>query len=304
MYAGDSRLNYYYRLKGASDQWVRADRPYFASYASLSPGTYVFEVKCINADGIPSVHTTSLNINIAKPYWQTWWFIALIIVVAFIPVYIIYSLRLKRFEAVQKIREKVARDLHDDVGSTLTSINILSEFSKSKVDAESEVKNYLDRISNTSSQMMDAMDDIVWNIKPSNDTMEKIEARMREYAAAVFEPKDIAYRFVDNDKVKNISLNMDVRRSLFLIFKETLNNIAKYANANLVTIEFELKNNQLMMRITDDGIGFDETQVVYGNGIENMQKRAKGFKGSYEIKSYPGKGTHVLLVIPLIKYYT
>ena len=302
---GANTLSYYYRLLGASDQWIHAIKPYAASYASLAPGDYTFEVKCINENGIESKHIASLKINIQKAYWQTWWFIGLIIIAAFIPVYIIYKLRLKRVEEVQKIREKVARDLHDDVGSTLTSINILSEISKDKVSKDnSEVKDYLSRISNTSSQMMDAMDDIVWNIKPANDTMIKIAARMREYAAAVFEPKDIAYRFVNEEKVKTVSLNMDVRRSLFLIFKETLNNISKYANANLVTIEFELKNNQLSLIIIDDGAGFDEKTIVYGNGIENMQKRAKSFKGSYIIKSYPGKGTHVSLTIPLSKYYT
>lgn len=302
---GANTLSYYYRLRGASDQWIHAVKPYAASYASLAPGDYTFEVKCMNENGIESKHITSLKINIQKAYWQTWWFIGLIVIAAFIPVYIIYKLRLRRFEEVQKIREKVARDLHDDVGSTLTSINILSEISKDKVSKDnSEVKDYLSRISNTSSQMMDAMDDIVWNIKPANDTMIKIAARMREYAAAVFEPKDIAYRFVNEEKVKTVSLNMDVRRSLFLIFKETLNNISKYANANLVTIEFELKNNQLCLVIIDDGTGFDEKTIVYGNGIENMQKRAKSFKGNYIIKSYPGKGTHVSLAIPLSKYYT
>ena len=152
--------------------------------------------------------------------------------------------------------------------------------------------------------MMEAMDDIVWNIKPANDTMDKIEARMREYAANIFELRDIGYKFTDDTKVKSISLNMDVRRSLFLIFKETLNNIAKYAKANLVTIEISVKNNELLLAITDDGIGFEAKDTVYGDGIENMQKRAKSFKGSYTVKSYPGKGTHVLLVIPLAKNHT
>ncbi len=304
-YGTGNTLDYYYRLKGASDIWVRAEKPYNPSYASLAPGNYIFQVKCLNEDGVQSAHITSLNINISKPYWQTWWFISLMVIVAFIPLYIIYKLRINRIRAVQRIREKVARDLHDDVGSTLTSINILSEMSRNKIETNTpEVKNYLDKITDNSSQMMDAMDDIVWNIKPANDTMDKIEARMREYAANIFEPRNISYKFTDGAGVKSISLNMDVRRSMLLIFKETLNNIAKYAKANLVSIEFSFKNNELLLTITDDGIGFESTNIVYGNGIENMQKRAQSFKGSYTVKSYPGKGTHVLLVIPLNKKYT
>ena len=127
-------LDYYYRLKGSSDIWVRADKAYSASYASLAPGDYIFEVKCLNEEGIQSPHITTLHINIAKPYWQTWWFIGLMLIIAFIPLYIIYRLRINRIKAVQRIREKVARDLHDDVGSTLTSINILSEMSRNKID--------------------------------------------------------------------------------------------------------------------------------------------------------------------------
>jgi signal transduction histidine kinase len=227
----------------------------------------------------------------------------MLVLAAFVvPLYFIYRLRIKRYEAIQKLREKVARDLHDDVGSTLTSINILSEMSIQKVNGNShEISDYLHRISNNSSQMMDAMDDIVWNIKPANDTMVKIIARMREYAATIFEPKEILYRFANEELVKNISLNMDVRRSLLLIFKEALNNIVKYAGAKMVSIEFKLVKDNLYLTIRDDGKGFDINTVKYGNGIENMTKRASNFNGDLEIESKENVGTKVIITIPVSK---
>lgn len=218
-----------------------------------------------------------------------------------IPLFVIYRLRIKRYEAVQKLREKVARDLHDDVGSTLTSINILSEMSIQKLNENDEVKDYLTRISSNSSLMMDAMDDIVWNIKPANDTMTRIIARMREYAATIFEPKEIRYKFINEELVKNISLNMDVRRSLLLIFKEALNNIVKYAAATFVTIEFKIEDGNLKMSIRDDGKGFDREKIKYGNGIENMMKRAAHFDGRLEVESLENIGTKVVIHVPLNK---
>jgi signal transduction histidine kinase len=289
-------------LRGAGNQWVSAGNAYSASFASLSPGSYTFVVRSVDTSGQLSPHETILPVFIARPFWQTWWFFTLVVGAFIAPLYFIYRLRIKRYEAVQKVREKVARDLHDDVGSTLTSINILSEMSIQKINGnDSEIGDYLKRISNNSSQMMDAMDDIVWNIKPSNDTMVKIIARMREYAATIFEPKEIIYRFVNEEMVKNISLNMDVRRSLLLIFKEALNNIVKYAGARMVSIEFKLIKDNLYLTIRDDGKGFDRRIVKYGNGIENMTKRAANFNGGLEIESMENVGTKVIITIPVQK---
>jgi ligand-binding sensor domain-containing protein/two-component sensor histidine kinase len=302
-YGDNNKLRYYYKLEGSADsQWVLAGDSYSASFASLSPGSYTFKVGSMNSSGQVSPHETILRIYISKPFWQTWWFFIIVLGAFIAPLFYIYKQRIKRYEAVQKLREKVARDLHDDVGSTLTSINILSEMSIQKINGDDpEISDYLRRISNNSSQMMDAMDDIVWNIKPANDTMIKIIARMREYAATIFEPKEILYRFVNEELVKNISLNMDVRRSLLLIFKEALNNIVKYADARMVSIEFKLVRDMLYLTIRDDGKGFDSRSVKYGNGIENMMKRASNFNGTLQIESMENVGTKVIINIPVQK---
>jgi len=299
-YTQRSKLNYYYKLVGIAEDWVKAENSLTASYVSLMPGHYTFMVKCDSPDGLGSLHTTALDIYIKPAFWQTWCFIVLLIILAALPVYVIYKLRINRLLAVQKLREKVARDLHDDMGSTLTSINILSDIANVKLTGDNQlVKDYLIRISTNSNQMMDAMDDIVWSINPANDTMPRIVARMREYAATVLEPRDIDYTVTNVDRLKNIKLDMDVRRNLFLIYKETLNNLVKYSQATQVQIEFEVNQSMLQLTIKDNGIGFDQETVTLGNGLVNMRKRANGMKGSFNITSQKNMGTVVILQIPI-----
>ncbi|OOQ59542.1 sensor histidine kinase [Mucilaginibacter pedocola] len=294
------KLRYYYMLDGAGKEWIRAENTLTASYAALSPGHYTFSVKCVSPDGVSSAHITSFSFYIKPAFWQTWWFVVLICILAAIPVYIIYRLRINRLLAVQRLREKVARDLHDDMGSTLTSINILSEMANVKLPAEnSTVKDYLSRISTNSNQMMDAMDDIVWSINPANDTMPKIVARMREYAATVLEPRDIDYTVLNDDKLTAVKLDMDVKRSLFLIFKEALNNLVKYSGATHVKIEFVVSQSGMQLTITDNGIGFDQATASSGNGLSNMRNRAQAMGGNFEISSQPGSGTRLRLKIPI-----
>lgn len=299
-YSQRNKLNYYYMLSGASKDWVKAERSLTASYASLGPGHYTFMVKCSSPDGLSSKSITSLSIDIKPAFWQTWWFITLIVILAAVPVYVIYKLRINRLLAVQKLREKVARDLHDDMGSTLTSISILSEIANVKLTGDNKlVKDYLGRISTNSHQMMDAMDDIVWSINPANDTMRRIIARMREYAATVLEPRDIDYTVINDDKLKNIKFDMDVRRNLFLIFKEALNNLVKYSQATSVRIEFMIDRSALQLTIKDNGVGFDKDTVVYGNGLSNMKKRAAAMRGTFTITSQKNEGATVTLRIPI-----
>jgi len=297
-YTQSNKLRYYYKLGGASKDWVRAENVLSANFASLSPGVYTFMVKAQNSNGVFSPEITSLTINIAPAFWQTWWFLMLILLISAIPFYIIYRLRIRRLLEVQMIREKVARDLHDDVGSTLTSINILSEMASLKLDEnQSTAKDYLSRISANSSQMMESMDDIVWSIKPDNDNLIRIAARMREYTASVLEPQNIDYSFQSGEITRNIKFTMDDRRHFFLIFKEALNNISKYAAAGFVDISLNLTHTSVVLRIKDNGQGFDVNNANSGNGLTNMARRAELLKGNLKITSAAGQGTEIRLEI-------
>ncbi len=299
-YEQSNKLKYYYKLEGASKNWVRVENGQSANFASLAPGDYTFMVRAQNSDGIFFTDITALPIRITPAFWQTWWFLALVVIIALIPFYVIYRLRIRRLMEVQSIREKVARDLHDDVGSTLTSINILSEMARAKLgETEDTARDYLARISTNSSEMMESMDDIVWSIKPDNDNLLKIAARMREYTAVVLEPQHIDYTFNSREVVRNIRFDMEERRHIFLIFKEALNNILKYAQASRVDISLTHTASHVLLEIRDNGRGFDPLSESNGNGLSNMSRRAQLLKGSLYIKSAPGEGTMIRLELKI-----
>lgn len=250
--------------------------------------------------GLESANITKLYIDISPHFYQTRWFLTLIILSAIGLTYLFYRLRLNRLLAVERIRNKVARDLHDDVGSTLSTINILSSMAKTKLLTDPvKTSEYISKITHNSQHMMESMDDIVWSIKPDNDNMQRIVARMREYASSILEPKDIEIEFRIDEKIEELKLNMESRRDVFLIYKEALNNSAKYSQCTQVKVFIGTENKKLVIRITDNGIGFNVQTADSGNGLGNMQKRAEVLRGSLDIKSEEGKGTEISLMIPV-----
>lgn len=299
-YKQRDKLIYYYMLEGADKNWTRDDGGLIANYSLLPPGNYTFKVRCENEEGTPSSNMTQLNILIKPPFYGTWWFMALIAMVVAGLTYLIHRLRINRILAVEKVRRRVARDLHDDMGSTLSTINILSEMARMKIDTDTKAsRDYIEKISDNSSRMMEAMDDIVWSINPMNDNMQRITARMREFAATVLEPKGIDYSFHVDEKVMDLVLDMEARRDFFLVFKEAINNLAKYSMAKQAVIDIRISHGKLHMNIKDDGIGFETESADSGNGLTNMKKRSEMMKGLLRIISGKNEGTLVQLEVPL-----
>jgi signal transduction histidine kinase len=299
-YRERDKLTYYYKMENIDKEWIKADRSYFANYSLLPPGKYTFKIYCENIEGWRSRNTTNLTLFIKPQFWRTWWFISSLLFLAALLIYEVHELRVNKILAVESLRSRVARDLHDDMGSTLSTINILSSMAKSKIREDAlKTNEYLVKISEYSEKMMDAMDDIVWSIKPSNDSMQKIVARMREFATNVLEAKEIDFDFSIAEDVYDVKLNMEARRDFFLIFKEAVNNAAKYSEANKVIIHLTMQNKKLILLVKDDGAGFDIAEAD-GNGLGNMKKRADNMNGSVTIKSFKGKGTTVRLVIPIL----
>lgn len=299
-YLQREKLTYYYKMTGIDKDWIKADRQNFISYSLLPPGNYTFSVYCEDIDGNRSKNITRISIYITPPFWRTYWFISTLFFVLALCIYAIHRLRVNKLLAVEKLRNRVARDLHDDMGSTLSTINILSSMAKSRIHLDPvKTTEYLGKISDNSQRMMDAMDDIVWSIKPSNDSMQKIAARMREFATNVLEAKEIELDFRVDEAVFDIKLNMEARRDFFLVFKEAVNNAAKYSKASMVTIQVGLHNNRLVLVVEDDGIGFDPLLADGGNGMGNMQKRADAMQGRLHILSKPGGGAKVTVNIPV-----
>lgn len=292
--------DYYYMLEGIDKDWIKSADNQEAVYTYLPPGTYKFKVRCVSKDGIPGNQVSSFIIDVNPPFWRAWWFVGLLLIIVIGISYYIYLLRMRRRNEREIIRFRIARDLHDDMGSTLSTINILSSMAKSKLHTdEMKASEYINKISDNSQRMMEAMDDIVWAIKPDNDSMQKLIARMREFSTSVLEAKDIEINFVVDDTVSEVKLDMEQRRDFFLVFKEAVNNAAKYSGCRQVIIQVASKQNRLVLTVKDDGVGFNVSTADSGNGLGNMQKRADILKGRLQLQSKPGEGTTVTLNIPV-----
>lgn len=204
--------------------------------------------------------------------------------------------RVKRREELYEVRNSIARDLHDDIGSALSSINIISQVA---LKERGDVKHHLQKISESASRMMEGMSDMVWSINPDNGSMEKMIIRMKEFAAEILEPADISYSIVASGNVEQLLLDPKVRKSIFLVFKEAINNTAKYSEGTHVTIEIAAQKNKLMLRVKDNGKGFAANIHSTGNGLHNMVSRAQEAKGQVKLISAPGSGTEVMMELPL-----
>jgi signal transduction histidine kinase len=207
--------------------------------------------------------------------------------------------KIEEQKALLAVRNDIAKDLHDEIGSALTSIKILSEVSgKNLYKDQVKTSSYLQEITEQSGKMQQGMSDIVWAITPDNDKLENLVARMREYVSHTLEPKNIQTIFTINEQALCKHIGMQQRRDLLLIFKEAINNAAKYSEAGCVQVALGLSANNITMKISDDGKGFDTARLTSSNGLRNMRQRAGILKGIFQVSSLPGQGTTVDIAFP------
>ncbi|MBS1948625.1 MAG: tetratricopeptide repeat protein [Bacteroidetes bacterium] len=205
----------------------------------------------------------------------------------------------KRALEVEKMRNKIAQDLHDDIGSMLSSINILSKTILKKPADNSEAYTTIAKIKDYSAEIMGNMSDIVWAVNPANDTMDKIIIRIKTYTAEILEPLNIRYEIKGDESLSNISLNLNCRKDFYLICKEAINNIAKYSQCSLATVSFKKSSHLLELVISDNGIGFDPKILVDGNGLKNIKARADAMNATLQMESVPKQGTTLMVKIPI-----
>lgn len=203
--------------------------------------------------------------------------------------------RISKYLGEEKLRTKIARDLHDEMGSTLTSINVLSKVAMQSGSLNNDVIKYLQKIKDNSGIMMESMSDIVWAINPSNDSIEKVLLRMKEFAAEMLEPAKINYFFKVQGSLGKSLLNLEERKDLYMIFKETINNAVKYSEATEINISLTLHNNVLQLQVTDNGKGFNSANNYNGNGLKNMNSRALAMGATLTVHSIENAGTTILL---------
>lgn len=301
-FSAPSKNLYQYKLDGFDKKWIQAGTDYSATYTNLDPGRYLFKVQGSNNDEIWNDHGAFINIVILPPWYMTIWFRIGAILFFSAAIYLFYRYRVRQALKLQLVRETIARDLHDEIGSTLQSISMYSVVA-GKVVAEKapEAKEMLSQISESTSSMMEALSDIVWTINTRNDRFDNMVNRMREFAVEALEPRNCKVHFSTTANLFSYNLKMEKRKNLFLIFKETINNAARHGNPKNVWVDCSIRQNKLYLRITDDGNGFGgmngsgSSEETRGNGLINIRQRADELKGNINIKSEAGKGTVVEL---------
>ncbi|HRH60895.1 MAG TPA: histidine kinase, partial [Chitinophagaceae bacterium] len=261
-------------------------------------GTYTFEVRGSNNEGVWNVQPARVTLIIAPPWWRTWWFYVLAAVILSATIYFLFQYRLRQNLKAFELRNRISRDLHDEVGSTLSSIGFLSSMALNDFDsANIKVHKTLSTISESSNKMLDAMSDIIWSIQPQNDSLENITARMISFASELLEARKIALSFRIANDLKHMHLGIAVRHDFFVIFKEAVNNIAKYSEAAEVYIQLEFATPYVSLTIKDNGKGFDPEKVTRGNGLRNMKSRAEKMNALYHLRSVAGEGTVITLKV-------
>jgi signal transduction histidine kinase len=291
--------NYFYRLNGNDKLWIDLGHQRQISFSNLAPGNYRFHVKAQTEDGTWSANEAVASFSVATPFWKSGWFIFLIIIIAAVIVYAMYQYRVKQLLMLQQVRTRIATDLHDDIGSTLTNINILAELSKTHLQTPQKTNEFLTRISeevNTSNQ---SLDDIVWTINTVNDSFDQIAARMRRYASEIFEATNIRCRIEFDESLAQKKLQMEQRRDVYLIFKEAVNNIYKHAAATEAEIILKSEKNNFSLMIKDNGKGFDMSVPTNRNGLKNIIARAKKWKGNCIVHSTAEAGTMITVIMPV-----
>jgi len=294
--SGTDGIKYSYQLEGLQNLWSTPTSNDFISFASLPPGKYIFKVKSQlpNTDWCePAV----FSFTIISPFWMRWWFMGLCVIMLSGIIYSIYKYRINQLKKLLAIRTKISQDLHDEIGSTLTSINILSKVSQNNLEKDkSKASELLQKISEQSADMQQSMSDIVWSIRPDKDKMENLVIRMREYLGQTAEARNMQVQFSADEKILNENLSMQHRQHIFLIFKEAVNNAVKYSEGKTVTVFLGRENSHIRLSVKDDGMGFNSARVTSSNGLKNMQARAKELKGTLHIRSEAGSGTEVELI--------
>lgn len=288
-------IQYRYRINQGDWITVSDNR---AVLPELASGAYLFEAQYRQLNGNWQPQTLSYSFIINKPFWKQWWFLlSAVLIPAAVVYYFIQRGKASR-QKIQKVREQLSRDLHDDIGSTLSSIGIYSAVLENRPLSPGE-KEIAGDIRQKSAEALQNMSDIVWTIQPGNDRLSSIVQRFRSYALPLLEAKNMTLDIRQDQHADQLRLDMLHRRNLFLVLKEALNNTLKYAGAARVDISVSVDHNMLRLLYKDDGMGFDEASLNRKNGITNMRHRIQEVKGGLNILSAPGQGCVIDIVVPL-----
>jgi signal transduction histidine kinase len=265
------------------------------TFANLSPGTYRFAVRAIDADGVSSA-PAGFAFTVLAPLWQRWWFVALAVGAIAVAANTLIRRRLARQLEIAQMRARIATVLHDDIGANLTRIAVLSEVVRQRQPHGTDDEP-LASIAAVARESMSSMSDIVWAIGPGHDSVADLVRKMREYAGEVLADVHVTFDDPENERVGRLSV--DVRREVYLVFKEAVNNTARHADASQVRVIVRLDGAGLTLEVEDNGVGFDAGVDADSTGLASMHKRADRLGGTLIIDSAPGVGTRLRLTVPV-----
>lgn len=304
-FAPAERMRYQHKLEGADADWSAPAAERTVSYANLAPGSYRFLVRAVNADGVASREPAVVSFRISPPVWARWWFAAGALLVFGAVVYAFARAVYLRKLELERIRTRIASDLHDDIGASLTRIAMLSEVVKRQdADRAPGVARRLTQIAEDARAVIDSMSDIVWAIDPRRDDFASVVERVRSFASDTLGAAGVRWQMQVAPQLEHQHLSPEQRRALYMIFKEAVSNIARHAEAGRASCRITFEHHALVAVVEDDGRGLPaETQSNGrgGRGLSNMRARAEGLGGRLEVESGPGAGTRLRLVLPLAR---
>jgi ligand-binding sensor domain-containing protein/two-component sensor histidine kinase len=287
-----SKNKFFCKLDGFDKEWHEVKNG-VVNFTNLDANDYVFRVRGANNDGVLNETGDYVLLKISPPFWKTAWFYLLCIVLVSSALYTAYRYRLNQLLKMERMRTRIATDLHDDIGATLSTISMMTHIAEQS-DVKTE-KEFLQNIGENSRALIDRMDDIVWSLKPSNDSLEKIFTRLRNYALPLMNAKNISFRTEFSDALVNKKIGMNERQNIYLIAKEAINNLLKYSQCTEAKLEMNYENGKLILLVDDNGKGISEIKIREGNGLLNMKQRVEQLHAELKIESEPMKGTKIEL---------
>lgn len=312
-FTAPERVQFKYKLEGLENDWLMAPAGHReVNYSYLEPREYHFRVIACNSDGFWNEEGATIKITVLPHFWQTLWFKVLgwLCTVALVGGGVLLvarrrlQLKLERIErqrALERERARIAKDIHDDLGASLTQITMLSQTAIHQLEQPQEAAQHLRQIFGAARASTRALDEIVWAVNPRHDSLESVATYIVKFAQDFLGPTGVRCRLEMPLQLPAWTLTAEVRHNLFLAYKEALNNVIKHANAREVRISLALLVDGFSLCVTDDGRGFDcqklstesRSDRLGGNGLENMRRRLDEIGGLFEVASEPGKGTKV-----------
>lgn len=299
-------LRFQVRLDAAGEDWSSPRQERTVLYAGLGPGRYRFQVRAVGAAGAATPEPATVTFTVPPPFWQRGWFIAVVGLTLASLVAIGHRQRVRRLLELERVRTRIAADLHDDLGASLARVSLLAEAVRRKVrESPAAADQMLGEIGETARSLVSAAGDIAFAIDPGRGGLETLAARVRRFAEELLAGTGVEWTFRIEGKTAHVALSSEQRRHLLAILKEALHNAVRHGQAGHVTLTLIARGGVLEAEVTDDGRGFvaiasgDDDAIGGGQGLRNLRSRARELGGSLEIDSRPGSGTRVSLSFPL-----